>query len=74
MHNPTIRHAAGFFLSLVAAMLWGVLPIALKELLAGMDAITIVWYRFFVAGIVLLVWLGMRRNLPSLFTQNTQTK
>jgi len=74
MHNPTIRHAAGFFLSLVAAMLWGVLPIALKELLAGMDAITIVWYRFFVAGIVLLVWLGMRRNLPSLFIQNTQTK
>ena len=74
MHNPTIRHAAGFFLSLVAAMLWGVLPIALKELLAGMDAITIVWYRFFVAGIVLLVWLGMRRNLPSFFTQNTQTK
>ena len=74
MHNPTIRHAAGFFLSLVAAMLWGVLPIALKELLAGMDAVTIVWYRFFVAGIVLLVWLGMRRNLPSLFIQNTQTK
>ena len=55
-------------------MLWGVLPIALKELLAGMDAVTIVWYRFFVAGIVLLVWLGMRRNLPSLFIQNTQTK
>ena len=39
-----------------------------------MDAITIVWYRFFVAGIVLLVWLGMRRHLPNLFIQNTQTK
>lgn len=55
---------AGFLLALVAAGLWGVLPIAVKELLAGMDAITIVWYRFFVAGVALGVWLLVKRNLP----------
>jgi drug/metabolite transporter (DMT)-like permease len=58
------RPLAGFMLALVAAGLWGILPIAVKELLAGMDAITIVWYRFFVAGVVLGGWLLLKRNLP----------
>ncbi|GJM13950.1 MAG: membrane protein [Pseudohongiella sp.] len=74
MHNPTIRHAAGFFLSLIAAMLWGMLPVALKELLEGMDAISIVWYRFFVAGVVLFAWLAFQRKLPSLLRQSGQIK
>lgn len=74
MHNPTIKHTTGFFLSLIAAMLWGMLPVALKELLAGMDAITIVWYRFFVAGIVLFGWLAIQRKLPQLLQQNAQIK
>lgn len=74
MHNPTIRHVAGFFLSLIAAMLWGMLPVALKELLAGMDAITIVWYRFFVAGVVLFLWLALQRNLPQLLKQSVQIR
>lgn len=74
MHSPVIRHTAGFFLSLIAAMLWGMLPIALKELLAGMDAITIVWYRFLVAGVVLLAWLAFHRNLPGVMAQGRQIK
>ncbi|MEQ8954619.1 MAG: DMT family transporter [Gammaproteobacteria bacterium] len=57
---------AGFFLSLTAAALWGILPVTLKELLLAMDASTIVWYRFLVAGIVLVIWLGVRGNLPRL--------
>ncbi len=74
MHNPTIRHTAGFFLSLIAAMLWGMLPVALKELLAGMDAITIVWYRFFVAGVVLFAWLALQKKLPRLLAQTAQIR
>lgn len=50
---------------MVAAGLWGILPIALKELLAGMDATTIVWYRFLAAGIVLAAWLSFKGNLPN---------
>ncbi len=54
-------------MSLTAAALWGILPIALKELLAGMDASTVVWYRFAVAGVVLGLWLLIRNDLPPIF-------
>ncbi len=60
--NPTL----GLSFALVAAALWGMLPVALKELLAGMDASTIVWYRFLIAGVVLCGWLAYRRQIPNL--------
>lgn len=66
MQSPLNNHVAGFFLSLSAAVMWGMLPIAIKELLAGMDATTIVWYRFLVAGVVLGVWLLATNKLPKL--------
>lgn len=68
MHKLSHNNVAGFFLSLNAAMMWGVLPIAIKELLAGMDATTIVWYRFVVAGVVLGLWLLATKNLPKIFS------
>ncbi len=66
MNQPRHSALAGFFLSLTAAALWGILPVTLKELLIAMDASTIVWYRFLVAGIVLVIWLAARKNLPNL--------
>lgn len=68
MREVTQRPVLGFGLSLTAAMLWGVLPIVLKELLAGMDATTIVWYRFLVALFVLALWLFVKRQLPPLLS------
>jgi drug/metabolite transporter (DMT)-like permease len=65
---------AGFLLALVAAGLWGMLPIAVKELLAGMDAITIVWYRFFIAGVILGAWLLWRKKLPQLAHESIRIK
>ncbi|MBN4053378.1 DMT family transporter [Haliea sp. AH-315-K21] len=73
MHNSNQKHVAGFFLSLTAAFLWGVVPIALKELLAGMDATTIVWFRFLVSGLVLLLWLTISKKLPNKLNFNKQT-
>lgn len=61
------NNVAGFFLSLNAAFMWGMLPIVVKELLAGMDATTIVWYRFIVAGVVLGLWLLASNKLPAVF-------
>ena len=58
----------GFSLSLTAAAMWGVLPIALKELLLGMNAQTIVWYRFLVAGLILFFWLSFKKELPNVFS------
>ena len=74
MHSPTQNHVAGFSLSLVAAMLWGFLPVAIKELLAGMDATTIIWYRFLVASVVLFSWLAYKNKLPPLMRVDSRTR
>ena len=66
MHSPTNRHWLGFILSLNAAVLWGILPIAIKEVIASMDGVSIVWYRFLIAGLVLFCYLGLKRRLPSI--------
>lgn len=64
----------GFALSLVAAIMWGMLPVALKEVLSGMDATTIVWFRFLAAGVVLWIWLAATRQLPRLRTAARRTQ
>ncbi|WP_341501173.1 DMT family transporter [Gallaecimonas sp. GXIMD4217] len=60
------RAGLGASLSFLTALLWGLLPIALKEVLAAMDAYTITFYRFLSAGLVLWIWLGLKGQLPSL--------
>ena len=65
MESQTRNPVAGFFLALVAAGMWGMLPVTLKELLRGMDAQTIVWYRFLIAAAILLPWLAWLGRLPS---------
>jgi drug/metabolite transporter (DMT)-like permease len=64
MHATTGRWRLGLALALVTAVCWGLLPIALKVVLAGMDACTITWYRFAVSGIALGFFLAWRRRLP----------
>ncbi len=54
----------GFGLALLVALLWGVLPIALKVMLVSLDAWTITWTRFAGAMIFLGLWLARRRQLP----------
>jgi drug/metabolite transporter (DMT)-like permease len=56
----------GFTLSIVTALLWGLLPIALKIVLEGMDALTITWWRFAVSMALLGVFLALRGELPRL--------
>ncbi len=81
MSNSPITHLAvapshfkGFLLSLIAAVMWGMLPVALKEVLAGMDATTIVWYRFAVAGVALWTWLAFTGQLPNVVSANKRTQ
>lgn len=52
-HQPTGRWQLGLTLSLVTVLFWGMLPIALKELLQGLDAVTITWFRFLAAALIL---------------------
>lgn len=64
MHISSGRWLYGMFLALVTAVLWGVLPIKLKEVLQVMDPVTVTWYRLLVAGSILLAYLAASRRLP----------
>jgi drug/metabolite transporter (DMT)-like permease len=66
VHQVTGRWQLGLVLALVTALCWGVLPVALKVTLEGMDPYTITWYRFAVAAIVLGAILAATRRLPTL--------
>lgn len=65
MHISSGRWVYGLFLALLTALLWGILPIKLKQVLQAMDPVTVTWYRFFVAGSLLFAWLAVARRLPS---------
>ena len=54
----------GIFLSLVTALLWGVLPIFLKITLQGFHAGTISWFRFVFAFLLLAGILQWKEHKP----------
>ena len=64
MHATTGRWRLGLALALTTAVFWGLLPIALKVTLTGMDAWTLTWYRFATASVALGAYLAWRRRLP----------
>ena len=63
LHVTTGRWRLGLALSLGAVFMWGLLPIALSGLLEQMGALTITWYRFVVAGVVLVIPVLRSRGL-----------
>jgi len=75
MHKTSGRWKLGFALALSTAMLWGVLPIALKIALKSVDPYTVTWYRFASSGVVLGIVLGMTGGLPAIrkFDRRTWT-
>ncbi len=66
MHQSSGRWKIGLLLTLITSILWGTLPIALKGLLQDMDAISISWYRFFVAALITGLFLIRKRTLPKI--------
>jgi len=66
MHQSSGRWQLGLILSLTTSLLWGMLPIALKGLLQDMDAMTITWYRFLVAAVIMWFFLGKKKSIPDL--------
>ena len=64
MHQTTGRWKLGLALSLLTTLMWGLLAIALKLLLAYMDPYSITWYRMIVAAVVLGVFMKMRGTFP----------
>lgn len=62
--EPAGRSLAGFALSLLTALMWGMLPVSFVVLLGSMDTITITWYRFSSAALVVWCFLWHRKRLP----------
>ncbi|MFL0796339.1 MAG: DMT family transporter [Cellvibrionaceae bacterium] len=53
----------GFFYAFITALMWGLLPIGLKIHLEFLDASTLNWFRFFVAGVFTATLLYRRNQL-----------
>ncbi|WP_223786645.1 DMT family transporter [Marinicella meishanensis] len=54
--------AKGLILSLITVLFWSTLPIALKISLTAMDAMTLTWFRFLIAGLITaLLMMASRR-------------
>ncbi len=66
VNKTTGRWKLGLALALTTAVLWGVIPIALDVVLRALDAYTLTWYRFAIAGLSLGVILASTNGLPAL--------
>ncbi|MFT5547863.1 DMT family transporter, partial [Rheinheimera aquimaris] len=66
MHQITGKSMIGLSLALTTAILWGMLPIALKVLLDVLTANTITAVRFFAAAVMVGLWLWLSGKLPKL--------
>lgn len=54
LHRPSGSALLGLALGLFTAWMWGTLPVALKILLTHVDVVTLTWFRFLAAGLLLL--------------------
>jgi drug/metabolite transporter (DMT)-like permease len=63
LHRTSGRWRLGLGLTLATALFWATLPMALKVALEILDPITLTWFRFVVAMLVTLAWLGARGRL-----------
>lgn len=66
MHQTTGKSLLGLLLALMTAILWGILPIALKMLLDILTANAITAIRFLAAAIIVGIWLATRGKLPQM--------
>jgi drug/metabolite transporter (DMT)-like permease len=66
LHRTTGNWRLGLGLSLITAILWGLVPIALAVVLKKLDTYTINWFRFVTAFILLGFYLAKQGNLPKI--------
>lgn len=64
MHQITGRWQLGLVLALTTAVMWGLLPVALKGVLNEMDATTITWFRFFISALAIGCYLQIQGGFP----------
>jgi drug/metabolite transporter (DMT)-like permease len=60
MHRTSGQWQLGVSLSIITAIFWGLLPIALKALLTSLDAVTVTWFRFVFSALCVGIYLGLK--------------
>lgn len=65
LHRPSGRRGLGFALACTTMLLWGVLPLALREALQALDPMTLNAFRFTVSATALGAILAARGALPA---------
>lgn len=65
MHKTSGRWLLGLALSLLTAVLWGILPVCFSIIEQGLDVYTLTWFRYVVCFGLLGFYLKCRGNLPS---------
>jgi drug/metabolite transporter (DMT)-like permease len=68
LHRVSGRRGLGLALTLTTVGLWSILPLGLRIALGGMDAVTLTWYRFVAAALVMGAVLAATGGLPRLRT------
>jgi len=68
LHRASGQWRLGLTLTVITALCWATLPIALKIALAVLDPITLTWFRFVVAAMFTATWLGLRGKLRGRYT------
>lgn len=63
LHQASGHWRLGMTLSLVTALAWASLPVALKVVLEQVDPITLTWFRFLVAALLTGAWVAWRGRL-----------
>ncbi len=67
VHVISGRRGYGLFLVLFACSIWGLFPIAVKSVLLELDPYTVSFYRFVLAGAILLPFLASRRQVRGIY-------
>jgi len=67
LHQVSGKRRYGVLLALATSLFWGVLPVVLRVLLEGIDAFTIVWYRFVGASLLLGPYIFRRYGFSPVF-------
>jgi drug/metabolite transporter (DMT)-like permease len=65
MNHISGRWKLGLLLALSTAIMWGVLPVALKGVMETLDPFTVTFFRFSLAGVLLTPYLWATRRLTS---------
>jgi drug/metabolite transporter (DMT)-like permease len=63
--NVSGRWKLGVLLALSTAIMWGVLPIALKGVMATLDPLTTTFFRYSLAAVLITPYLLVRNRLPN---------